>query len=56
MLDEFADISLYRSTLNYAQGCGAYLWDSIDRRVIILHRDKAQPVLKYLQSLDRIVS
>ena len=56
MLEEFADISLYRSTLNYAQGCGAYLWDSIDRRTIILHKDKAQPVLKYLQSLDRIVS
>ena len=56
MLEEFADISLYRSTLNYAQGCGAYLWDSVDRRTIILHRDKAQPVLKYLQSLDRIVT
>lgn len=56
MLEEFADISLYRSTLNYAQGCGAYLWDSVDRRTIILHKDKAQPVLKYLQSLDRIIT
>jgi transcription initiation factor TFIIH subunit 4 len=56
MLDEFADLSLYRSTLNFAQGCGAYLWDNIDRRVIILHKQKAEPVLKYLQSLDRIIS
>lgn len=56
MLEEFADTSLYRSTLNFAQGSGAYLWDNYDRRVIILHKSKAEPVLKYLQSLDRIVS
>ena len=53
MLDEFVDMSLYRSTLLYAQSTGAYIWDSPERRVIILYRAKATPVLEYLYNLQR---
>jgi len=54
MLDEFVDLSLYKSTLNFAVNCGAYIWDNQERRVIILKKERSIPVLQYLQHLDRI--
>ena len=45
---------LYYSTLNYAKETGAYIWDNPDRRVIIIKKQKADPVIAYLRNLDRL--
>mmetsp|Transcript_11402 Transcript_11402/g.16833 ORF Transcript_11402/g.16833 Transcript_11402/m.16833 type:complete len:416 (+) Transcript_11402:843-2090(+) len=54
MLDDFVDMSLYSSTLNQAKASGAYLWDDKERRVIVLDKEKASPVLQYLHNLGRM--
>jgi transcription initiation factor TFIIH subunit 4 len=56
LLEEFADPRVFRDTLSKAHECGAYLWNHPTGTLIILKKSKAEPVLKYLQSLGRIDS
>lgn len=56
LLEEFADPRVFRDTLSKAHECGAFLWNHPTGTLIILKKSKAEPVLKYLQSLGRIDS
>ena len=54
LIEDFADLKVFRDTLSKAHECGAYLWHHPNGTLIILKKNKAEPVIKHLQKLGRV--
>jgi transcription initiation factor TFIIH subunit 4 len=54
LIEDFADVKVFRDTLSKANECDAYLWHHPNGTLIILKKAKAEPVIKYLQKLGRV--